>query len=139
MTAPTGDTQVEIQPGRQDVVESQSSSRPFMTVFEDDGETGYFYALDLTRERGNQIVDAVQIYLVPEEPGEVNNRVLRILWSPDGDKSALEFDGAMRAVFDFPGRLACSLSEAPPSSDGWRRIHARSPGQIAEFFVGKAV
>jgi hypothetical protein len=41
---------------------SESGSEPFATVFEDDGETGYFYAMDLRREE--QIVDAVHIYNV---------------------------------------------------------------------------
>ena len=110
-----------------------------MTVFEDDGQTGYVYALDLGGEHGQKIVDALQIYVAKEEFGDVQERVVRILWSPDGSKSGVELDGELQAVFDFVGRIGCSVSGFPPTGGAWRRIVARSVGKIAEFFVTKAV
>ena len=45
------------------VVEAQSPTTGFGVVFEDDGTTGYLYALDLGRG-DNRICDALQIYTV---------------------------------------------------------------------------
>jgi hypothetical protein len=42
---------------------SDSPSHPHSAFFEDDRETGYFYAMDLTRSE-NMILDAVHIYNV---------------------------------------------------------------------------
>jgi hypothetical protein len=139
MTAPIGNTETRIRPGHYGVAESRSPSQSFMTVFEDDGETGYVYALDLGREHGQKIVDALQIYVAKEEFGDVEESVVRILWSSDGNKSGVELDGELQAVFDFGERIGCSLSGFPPTGGGWRRVAARSVGKIAEFFAGKAV
>jgi hypothetical protein len=94
-----------------------------MTVFEDDGETGYFYALDVGREHGQKIVDAMQVYTRTEDYGD-DGRVpilIRIVWSDDGQRSGLEIDGHLRAVFDFSNLLGCGLSGFPAPSNGWAR------------------
>ena len=55
--------QQTFKPGDRTYFGSDSLTHPHSASFEDDGETGYFYALDLTRS-DNMIVDAVQIYSV---------------------------------------------------------------------------
>src|SRR5687767_11687122 len=50
-----------IQVGSKVSVEGDSPSTHFAVVFEDDGDTGYLYGLDLSKEE-NPIVDALQIY-----------------------------------------------------------------------------
>ena len=139
MTASIGDTETRLRPGHHDAVESRSPSQPFLTVFEDDGETGYVYALDIGHERGAKIVDALQVYVAKEEFGDVDESIVRIRWSPDGTKSGLELDGELRAVFDFVGRIGCSISGFPPTGGGWRRIVGRSVGKVAEFFAAKVI
>ena len=133
-------TEAKIRAGHCESVESRSPFELFLTVFEDDGETGYFYALDLTREHGRKIVDALQIYTVKEEFGDVNESVVRIIWSPDGVKSGLELNGTLQAVFDFGEKVGCSLSGFPaPPSDGWRRAPGQTADQIASFFSSRSV
>jgi hypothetical protein len=53
----------EITIGKATVVEGPSPTPPFVVVFEDDGATGYFYALDTSRA-DNPIIDALHIYNV---------------------------------------------------------------------------
>jgi hypothetical protein len=48
-------------PGTPTTIEAPSPSVPLAVVFEDDGDTGYFYALEL-EDRDNPIVDALHIY-----------------------------------------------------------------------------
>jgi hypothetical protein len=45
------------------IVEAVAPDSPFAAVFEDDGSTGYFYALDI-RVPDQQIQDALQVYSV---------------------------------------------------------------------------
>ena len=69
-------------------------------VFEDNGETGYFYAVERGAD-GMQILDAVQIYAVRnvvdrEIPSEVE-----VAWTDRGDRAALYLNSFPHAVFDF--------------------------------------
>jgi hypothetical protein len=92
-------------------------------VFQDDGETGYFYALDLTKS-DDQIVDALHIYNV----GSVTDRhlpsTLCIIWSEDGTKAALLINGYAHAVFDFSARRGFCRTNFPKFADrsphGWQ-------------------
>ena len=43
------------------VIEGPSDGAPYLCVFEDDGDTGYLYAVDVSGEE-LQILDAVHIY-----------------------------------------------------------------------------
>ncbi|WP_163464415.1 DUF2251 domain-containing protein, partial [Escherichia coli] len=57
--------QEQIIVGQEKVIESLAPEGTFAAVFEDDGETGYFYALDESAE-GNPIQDALHIYNVED-------------------------------------------------------------------------
>jgi hypothetical protein len=57
-------------------------------VFEDDGETAYFYAVDLTRS-GNTILDAVNVYNGANVTDRDRPSTLSIIWSDDGLQCAL--------------------------------------------------
>lgn len=50
--------------GEETFVDSTSPIHPVAVVFEDDGDTGYFYAVDRTGE-GLHIFDAAHIYNTP--------------------------------------------------------------------------
>ena len=46
--------------GEEIIVESNSSENNYAVVFEDDAETGYFYAVELNKATGEQkVLDAV--------------------------------------------------------------------------------
>src|SRR5258706_13991340 len=65
------------------VVEGSSSDSTFAGVFEDDGSTGYFYALD--RRRTDQpILEALHIYNVANVTDASKDSSVEIGWSGDG-------------------------------------------------------
>lgn len=104
--------------GRATVVESSSPSQPYGAVFEDDGETGYFYALDFGA--GEQpIQDAVHIYDVANIPDPETPSTVQIVWSSDGLKAGLIIDRDPFAVIDFAARRAVCRSGFPQPSRGW--------------------
>ncbi len=85
-------------------------------VFEDDGESGYFYAHD--RERGS-ILDAVQIYKASQFADNHHEAIVRVVWSPDGQKAGLFINDRLYAVVDFSTRCAYARSNFPPPSGEW--------------------
>lgn len=58
----------ELRIGAPAVVEAAAPRPLLAVVFEDDGETGYLYAVDRSRPDGAQILDAVAVYVVSKVP-----------------------------------------------------------------------
>lgn len=94
-----------------------STSPPgrFQVAFEDNGDTGYFYALDPSL--GDQpIIDAGHIYDVAQVTDRHRPSRASISWSTDGLVAVLALNGYAHAVFDFErGRGWCRSGFPPPS------------------------
>ncbi|MDE3199298.1 MAG: DUF2251 domain-containing protein [Acidobacteriota bacterium] len=94
----------------------------YTAFFEDDRETGYFYALDLSHS-DDQILDAVLIYNVAEVTDREMDSTARIVWSPDGTKCALLINYYVHAVFDFSAQRGYCRTNFPnfpdQSKGGW--------------------
>src|ERR1700751_4981145 len=88
------------KPGDRTSFGSDSITHPHSAFFEDDGETGYFYAMDLTRS-ADMIVDAVHIYNVSNVSDRERDSSVSIVWSADGTQCALLINGQAHAAFDF--------------------------------------
>jgi hypothetical protein len=109
----------EIRVGSRTVLDSRSPrGRDVGVVFEDDGRTGYFYALDLSRKE-NVIVDALHIYDVTHVVDKDKSSIVQFVWSTDGRKSALSINGYVHAVFDFDARRGYCRSNFPPPGKSW--------------------
>jgi hypothetical protein len=106
----------EISVGVPTFIESPSGSNAFVVVFEDDGRTGYFYALDMGEER---IVDAMQIYDVVEITDRELPSVVEIAWSSDALKAALFVNEYPHAVFDFSDKRRYCRTGYPPAESNW--------------------
>src|SRR5260221_3728612 len=98
--------------GQETFVPSESPTSQFGVVFEDEGDTGYFYGLDLSRET-NQIVDALHIYNVASVVDKEKPSVAQIAWSDDGLKAALFINGYAHAVFDFADKRGYCRTNLP--------------------------
>ena len=79
---------------------SISPSQDFTAVFEDDGESANFYALNALR-KDRQILDVVNIYTVEHVSDIKSPCNVHIRWSDDALKVLLLIDGYPHAVFDF--------------------------------------
>ncbi len=125
----------ELQVGTPTVIDGAAPESSFAAVFEDDGDTGYFYALD-TSASGQQIQDAVHIYNVMsvsdrEEPSQV-----KIGWSTDSKKAVLLINGYPHAVFDFASKRGyCRSGFPPPAAEGEWSGHDHSwSDQVLQLF-----
>lgn len=94
----------------------------YSAFFEDDGEAGYFYALD-TSLADNVILDAVHIYNVANVVDRDGPSTLRIVWFQDGTKCALLINGYPHAAFDFSAKRGYCRTNFPnfhrQAESGW--------------------
>lgn len=121
--------------GQETVVEGPAPEGPFSAIFEDDGETGYFYALDSSASE-QPIQDAVQIYNVANVTDRAKPSIAKVGWSKDNLKVALLINGHPHAVFDFEAKQGFCRTGFPPSPDGgvWStRGHAWDDAAIGLF------
>ena len=107
--------------GQDTFIESFSPENNFGVVFEDDGETAYFYALEKDPASQEQrVLDALHIYET-EEGMEEKQFSLFMIWSKDWLKCALVIDGICNALFDFENQGGYNLNEFPPPNGIWTR------------------
>ena len=104
--------------GSKTVLQSEASSGAYSVVFEDDGDTGYFYALAPGAE-ALELLDALHVYNAEEELRGTDCS-LQLLWSADGMKAGLRLNAALWAVFDFERQKGWCRSEFPPPQGRWR-------------------
>jgi hypothetical protein len=104
--------------GQPVVVEGPAPNTPYGAVFEDDGETGYFYGLDFSR-KDQPIVDARHIYNSKQVTDRHLPSVVQIVWSTDGLKTALLINKYPHAIIDFAARRSYCRSAFPPPTDEW--------------------
>jgi hypothetical protein len=102
--------------GSPSVLEVDGPLFPYKVVFEDDGETGYFYALDRSRPSDTQILDAVSIYDVAQMPAASKRVTVAVRWSKAGTRAALLLNDRPEAVFDFASKRGYARSNFPATS-----------------------
>jgi hypothetical protein len=122
--------------GEELFVESSSSENNYAVVFEDDAETGYFYALQLDPATGGQqILDALHIYEVNNiEPGKKPGLV-KIIWSTDWLKCGLLINNYCHAVFDFANQGGYCRNEFPPPNEIWTQgSRTLTDEMVMDFF-----
>src|SRR5678815_4002694 len=88
------------QVGSEVFVAQDAPDGRYSAFFEDDGETGFFYAVDLG-QADNMILDAVHIYNVANVVDRDRPSTLSIVWSEDGLRCALLINSSPHAAFDF--------------------------------------
>ncbi len=119
--------------GEATVVQGDSPVGRLAAVFEDDGETGYYYALD-AEDGDNPIQDAVHIYNVSSVADRSIPSEIKVVWSQDGQKTALLINDYPHAVFDFSARRGYCRTGFPPSGMKWpQESHAWDDAALQLF------
>ena len=97
--------------GRPLVIDADSPVGRYATVFEDDGETGVFYAVDTDIEDANPVQDALLVYVAADVTDAELASTLEVGWSDDGLKALLLINDEPHAAFDFEKRQGwCQLA-----------------------------
>ncbi len=105
----------------------------FSTIFEDDSETGYFYAWDNEKAK-NKIRDALHIYNVENMTDKNIPSKVEIIWSRDGLKSALLINNYPHAVFDFAEKRGYCRTNFPPSDKDWTEFEHEWTDKALDLF-----
>lgn len=93
-------------------VGSTSVEQPeFSVMFEDDGESGYFYAIDMTKSQ--PVVDGLFVYNVASVEQPQVMRKLQICWAKSGKIALLFINDYPHAVFDFTRLIGYNHSKYP--------------------------
>lgn len=106
------------RPGTDTWIASGSPSSRFSAVFEDDGQTAYFYAYDRANSE-QAILDAVHIYNVASVVDWDQDSEVAVIWSADGLKAGLLINGQLHAVLDFESRKGYCRNNFPPPGGAW--------------------
>lgn len=102
-------------------------------AFEDNEETGYFYAID--RKNNLDILDALHIYNVADVTDKDKPSTVKILWTEDLNKAFLSINNYYHAVFDFQNKAGYCRTGFPSSNHKWTLISERrlTDGLIIEL------
>jgi hypothetical protein len=116
---------IEHRAGQEAVLQSDAPEGRYSVVFEDDGETGYFYGLDLTgaASADNPIVDALHLYNVSAVADRQNAYPIEIRWADGRNRVGLFIADRCQAVFDFDVNRAACRSGFPPARGEFTSTH----------------
>jgi hypothetical protein len=121
--------------GEDTFVDCTNEENNFAVVFEDDTDTGYFYAYEMEPGTGKQnILDAVHIYNIEEVPEQERKGTIRIIWSKDWLRCALIINNYCHAVFDFKNHGGYCRNEFPPPNDVWTKGERKLTNEMVTAF-----
>ena len=110
--------QETILAGSNTIVDSMpDQANLYAVVFEDDGTTGYFYALNMQYEM--PIQDAFHIYNVKDIKDGESAMEITIAWTQDGNRSVLYINDYPHAVVDFKNKTGYCRTGFPPMDGTW--------------------
>ena len=112
------------QIGSKFVLQLDAPSQRVTVVFEDDGDTGYFYALAPTDSGELELLDALHVYNAEESLRGTDVRI-ELAWSEDSSRAGLRINASLWALFDFAQETGWSRSNFPPPAGKWRMGEAR--------------
>ena len=107
----------------QDAFIDSTAENSNAVVFEDDGETGYFYVID--RDDDLNILDALHIYNVADVIDKDKPSRIKILWTADSMKAFLSINNYYHAAFDFKEKAGYCRNGFPHSKSNWTQINER--------------
>lgn len=104
------------------------------TVFEDDGETGYFYAVEQQADE-LELLDALHVYDVaaiadPEQPVTI-----QIFWNEDDTAAVLLLNGRSHALYDFQRRMGFCRNAYPPAQHGQLGSRELTDELVEKYFA----
>jgi hypothetical protein len=102
---------------------SDSPKLSFSVTFEDDLQTGYFYALETKPDQ--TIVDALHIYDVANVIDKEKPSKIQIAWSDDGAIASLLINNYCHAIFNFDAKAGYCRNGFPESNSDWIKVKER--------------
>lgn len=105
--------------GQETFIESCPDTVDNAVIFEDNGETGYLYAIERRTGGELRILDAVNIYDVARVTDKDIPSEVKIFWSDDFNKVGLVINDYCHAIMDFKNKIGLCRTGFPHSSENW--------------------
>ena len=123
--------------GTPEVLEGASPTSPFQIVFEDDGDTGYLYAVRRNHDDSIKILDAVHLYTVSTVANADHPIEVKLVWDDPGRLGGVLIEDHCHALFDFDEERGHCIDEFPdpPAGGNWTR-HGLSDELLGRLFRG---
>jgi hypothetical protein len=115
------------------VMEAKAPNSHHVTIFEDDGETGYLYAVD-PENPNSPVQDALHIYNVESVTDRGASSTIQIVWTNNGKQSLLLINRYPHAAFDFEKQRGYCRSSFPLPSGAWSKDGHQWEDNILEHF-----
>ena len=125
--------QKEYTVGQKATLQCKSPTLPIVVAFEDDGETGYFLAVDISQKK-HSVLDGLHIYNVKNITDKHLPSVLKIVWSKDGKKTLLLINDFAHAAFDFKQRRGYCRNNFPPPVKEWTKYSHEWDNTVMNLF-----
>jgi hypothetical protein len=97
-------------------LESTAGGGERRVIFEDDGTTGYFYAVRPGAEP--EVLDALHVYDVASVADRHRPVTVQIFWDAAATAAALLINGHGHALFDFQRMAGFCRNAFPPAPNG---------------------
>lgn len=97
--------------GQDTFIDSMSPTTPNAVVFENNTETGYFYALPT--DPNQQVLDALNIYDVGKVIDKDKVCKIQVAWTEDRTIASLLINDYCHAIFDFINRAGFCRNAYP--------------------------
>lgn len=108
-------------PGKDTFIDSTADNENAV-VFEDNEETGYFYAVE--RNERLKILDALHIYNVNDIVDNDKPSTLKILWNENESMALLAINDYYHALFDFKNKAGYCRTGFP-ANGSWAEVKER--------------
>ena len=107
----------------QDIFVNSTVENGNAVVFEDNEETGYFYAISKSEKL--TILDALHIYDVEDVIDKYKIFIIQILWTKDMTKAVLAINNYYHAIFDFNAKGGYCRNGFPSANNHWNLVDER--------------
>ncbi|MCC2546172.1 DUF2251 domain-containing protein [Hymenobacter sp. BT175] len=115
------------------LISSVAANNEFQVLFEDDGTTGYFYAL---RDAGElELLDALHVYNVADIEDRAIPVSLQIFWDAHQTTAVLLLNGQSHALYDFPRQAGFCRNAFPPAKNGQPGSRELTDELVEKYFA----
>ena len=125
--------EVKFMVGTETVCDSTAAKGSVGAVFEDDGTTGYLYALRPGTE--NMILDALHIYNVADVADRQRPVTAQLFWTVAETAVALIINGYCHALYDFQRQAGFCRSAFPPATNGQPLKRELTDELVEQYFA----
>jgi len=115
------------------LLSSEAANHEFQVMFEDDGTTGYFYALRNAAE--SEILDALHVYNVADVLDRTTPVTAQIFWDAAQSTAVLLIEGHSHALYDFPRRAGFCRNAFPPAQNGQLGSRELTDELVEKYFA----